>query len=115
MRRPSASAIETTTPPRPLRIGPQISTPWRVSSAAAESSAKSPDPRAQISRPRAPSAAAHAATFAAWPPAVKLIVAGVSASGTSGSDGTTTTSRIRSPIEQIERGLRSPPVASTGT
>ena len=69
-------------------------------------------PRLQISRLRAPRAPAHAATFAAWPPAMKRIVAGVSASGASGPSGRTMTSRIRSPIVQIMRQGR---VASVAT
>src|SRR6478672_11682293 len=48
---------------------------------------EAPSPRLQIRRLLAPSALAQAATLAAWPPAARRIVAGVSASGTGGRSG----------------------------
>src|SRR5690349_22640975 len=78
-----------------------MSTPKRSSSTAAISLEVS-DPRLQINRLDAPRALAQAATFAAWPPAAKRIVAGVSESGASGRSGRTSTSSTRSPIVEID-------------
>ena len=57
--------------------------------------------RLQITRPRAPSSTAHAATLAACPPGAARVVAGVSPSGAAGPSGRTITSSNRSPRVQI--------------
>ena len=94
MRSPAA-AIATTTPVRPP-IGPATSTPREASSAPTSAPAES-SPRFVTSRADAPSDTAHAATFAACPPAVTRVVATRSSSGASGSSRLAITSRSRSP------------------
>src|SRR5262245_33395519 len=78
--------------------GPASSTPWPSSSAAASAPAASA-PRLPSHRALAPSAAAHAATFAPCPPAESEIRAGVSAPRASSELVRTTTSSTRSPSE----------------
>ena len=80
VRSPDA-AIETTTPVRPA-TGPRCETPRRASSRRTSSPATSA-PTRPTNVAVAPSDAAHAATFAAWPPGPVLVLAGWSSPGTS--------------------------------
>ena len=94
VRSPS-EASETTTPVRPP-VGPATSTPRPASSRVTSSPAVS-SPRLPTKRASAPSSCAHAATFAACPPAPVRVAATWSSPVTSGCASSTITSSKRSP------------------
>ncbi len=74
VRAPSMPTSETTTPFRPSGAGPTTSTP-RVSTSRVAISPAGSLPRLPTNRASAPSVTAHAATFAAWPPAQTSVCA----------------------------------------
>ena len=81
---------------RPPPTGPASSTPSAASSRATSSPAAS-SPRFAMQRASAPSEAAQAATFAAWPPAPVRVCARTSSPCASGCSSRTITSSITSP------------------
>src|SRR6266700_634582 len=94
------SESETTTPVFPSMTGPTRSTPRPARSPATRIAAASVA-CAAISLLLPPSATTQAATLAACPPVVTLVLAGVSVSGATGPAIVTTTSRWASPSTQI--------------
>ena len=113
-RSPSAPTMETTTPVAPAATGPTSSTPRPASSRATSSPAAS-SPRFAMQRASAPSDAAQAATFAAWPPAPVRVAARTSSPGASGSSSRTITSSITSPRVAIRTGTIVPWTATTSS
>jgi hypothetical protein len=79
--------------------GPVSSTPYAASRSAASRPASS-SARRPSQRDSPPSAATQAATFAAWPPAARVVREFASAPTASGCSRRTITSSTRSPSEQ---------------